>query len=50
MWIFPQQRYEAFQMGTTLPVLCGVGETFFKTTAPAGQNFISAPRLTRGRW
>src|SRR5882762_6295716 len=24
--------------GTTLPATCGVGESFFKTNAPAGQN------------
>ena len=28
-----------FRTGTTLPVTCSVGETFFKTDAPAGKNF-----------
>src|SRR5579864_6498677 len=29
------------RMGTGLPATCSVGETFFKTDAPAGQNFYA---------
>jgi len=30
-----------FQIGTDLPVVCSIGQTFFKTTAAAGENFYA---------
>src|ERR1700716_2609245 len=30
-----------FKSGTTLPATCAIGETFFKTNAPAGSNFYA---------
>jgi hypothetical protein len=36
------------QTGSALPSNCGVGETFFLTTAPAGANFYAC--TTTGHW
>jgi len=30
-----------FKMGTALPLSCAIGETFFKTSAPSGQNLYT---------
>ena len=35
----------SFKSGVTLPVNCAVGDTFFKTDAPAGQNFYGCTGL-----